>query len=46
MVCVADWFTEMRALDICEGLMFPLSDKSTIAPLSVVACIVVDMSVV
>lgn len=36
-----DWFVAILMLDICELVMFPLSARSTVAPLSVVAAAVI-----
>ena len=38
---VLAWFVAIVASDICELVMFPLSEKSTVAPLLVVAVTVV-----
>ena len=41
VVVLADWFVVIVTLDICELVMFPLIERSTVAPLSVVAGTVV-----
>ena len=42
VVIAMDWFVEIVTLDICELVMFPLIDRLTVAPLSVVAVTVVE----
>ena len=37
VVVLADWFVVIVTLDICELVTFPLIERSTVAPLSVVA---------
>ena len=42
---VSAWFVVIVAFDICELVMFPLSARSTVAPLLVVAVTVVTEGV-